>query len=329
MHEVKKVLGEKYPVSLSFGIYIVNDIKEKFTEMVNFANLAKQRGKSKHETTFVEFNEVMKKEYFSKINITYRMEKALKDEEFSLMFQPKISFSTLKINGAEALVRWNPRFGDTIYPDEFIAVFESNGFIAQLDMYVFEQTCKYIKNSYKKVNIPRMSVNLSSTTIANENTIARIKSIVQMHNIYAEDIEFEITESAIYTSEKMFINNINELKKLGFSIAIDDFGAGMSSFNRLSCINADTLKLDRAFFDMGNKQSTQRKIIVSNIINMAEQLNMKIVAEGVETYEQALWLKQNKCDTAQGYFFAKPLKDVEFSEILMQNKVFEIKANNF
>ncbi len=320
---IREILGDKYNISMSFGNVIISKCGEKATTIVGQADTARVQGKHSHKTTFITFDEKMQKIYDDKINITFRMEQALKDNEFFVQYQPKVNFSTMKVDGAEALVRWKPKLGDTIYPDSFIPVFEDNGFISTLDLFVLEETCKFINTNYKQVKIPRISVNLSAHTVLSDDVVNRISNIIDLHKIHPREIELELTESAIEANASMFLLRVNQLKKLGFSIAIDDFGAGVSSLNRLSAIEADVLKLDKAFFDL-KEQGGKSTTIVADVVTMARHLDMKVVAEGVETAAQALWLRGIKCDYAQGYYFAKPIGKDEFKELLASDKAFTI-----
>ncbi len=320
---IRDILGEKYNISMSFGNVIISNCDEKATTIVGQADNARGQGKHSHKTTFITFDAKMQKIYDDKINITFRMEQALKDKEFFVQYQPKVNFSTMEVDGAEALVRWKPKLGDVIYPDSFIPVFEDNGFISTLDLFVLEETCKFIKTNYKQVKIPRISVNLSAHTVLSDDVVNRISDIMDLHKILPKEIELELTESAIESDATTFLRRVNQLKKLGFPIAIDDFGAGVSSLNRLSAIEADVLKLDKAFFDL-KEQGGKSTTIVADVVTMAKHLEMKVVAEGVETAAQALWLRGIKCDYAQGYYFAKPMGTDDFKELLASDKRFTI-----
>ncbi len=321
---IKEVIGQQYNLSMSFGNVVIGNVStEKISAYIGKADDARVAGKCSHKTTFITFDEKMQKQYEDKINITFRMKKALKDREFFVEYQPKVNFNTLKIGGVEALVRWKPKLGETIYPDAFIPVFEKNGFIATLDLYVFDEVCRFIKNNHSFIDLPCISVNLSSHTILSEHLVSRISDIVSLHEIDPKMIELELTESAIETDPKMFLSRVKQLKKLGFNISIDDFGAGVSSLNRLSAIEADVLKLDKAFFNLEG-QGGKSSVVVSDIVKMAKHLNMKVVAEGVETPAQAMWLKSIACDYAQGYYFEKPMPENKFVDLLVAKKQYSI-----
>ncbi len=320
---INNVIHEKYKVALSFGNVIIDDVKEKMTTLMGQADNARLEGKSKHKTTFITFDDKMRKQYENKINITFRMEQALKDCEFIVEYQPKIDFKTLKIGGAEALVRWVPKLGEKIYPDEFIPVFEQNGFIAQLDLFVLQEVCKCIKENCYKFGIPRISVNLSAHTVLSHYIVSHVSDTLDAYGVDASMIEFELTESAVEANTDMFLSTVKKFKELGFAISIDDFGAGVSSLNRLSAIEADILKLDKAFFDLKD-QGAKSTVVVTDVINMAKHLSMKVVAEGVETAAQALWLQSVGCDYAQGYYFAKSMSEEKFKELLISDKEYKI-----
>ncbi len=325
LQAIEDSLNKRYKVSLSFGNVIVDDVKEKITALIGQADNARLEGKSKHKTTFITFDDKMRKQYENKINITFRMEQALKDREFTVEYQPKIDFSTLKLGGAEALVRWQPKLGAKIYPDEFIPVFEENGFISFLDMFVLEEVCKFIKTNCNKMNIPRISVNLSAHTVLSDNIVSRISEVLSLYNINPKMIELELTESAVEANTSNFLSTVERFKKLGLAISIDDFGAGVSSLNRLSAVEADILKLDKAFFDL-KEQGGNSTIVVTDVIGMAKHLDMQVVAEGVETASQALWLQSIGCDYAQGYYFAKPMSLEKFKALVKEDKQFNIQS---
>ncbi len=320
---INQVLEGKYTITMSFGILVIDHCLEDVSTLIAQADTARVLEKSKHQTTFTYFNEELKKIYRNKIDITFRMEKAIENQEFTVVYQPKIDFKLLRVAGAEALVRWHSKEGQPVYPNDFIPVFEDNGFISRLDLFVLKEVCMCIKEHCEVLDLPQISVNLSAYTILEHNVERRIVDIVQAVGININQIELEITESAIIGNEDQFLSKVKKLKDYGFKISIDDFGAGVSSLNRLSAIEADVLKLDKAFFD-SNKEDKKSGIIVENVIEMAKKLNMKVVAEGVETQQQANWLKSIQCDYAQGYYFERPITKEMFLKILREKKVYKL-----
>ncbi len=321
---IRSVIGNRFNVSMSFGKYVIHNTKDKITNMIGYADEARNKGKDLHEFTYYLFDDKMMDAYNKKIDITVRMDQALKDNEFVVHYQPKIDFETLRITGAEALVRWIPKVGGTtVYPNDFIPVFENNGFISSIDKFVFEEVCKLIaENRETIINVPVISTNLSGITVLDKNLVFDLVAIMKKHGVSSDEIELEVTESAII-NEKKFLKRVKELKEEGFKIALDDFGTGVSSLNRLSAIEADVLKLDKSFFDLKINGGKGLKVVES-VISMAKTLDMQIVAEGVETVEQAGWLKDLTCDIAQGYLFAKPMSEHEFKKLLKQKKTYEL-----
>ncbi len=325
---VRSVLSDKFNLSMSFGTYVISNCLESSNNMIGYADWARQCGKNKHGTTFTLFDDKMRKQYDDRIDITIKMESALIDREFSVYYQPKVDFNTLEICGAEALVRWLPKHGNTIYPDSFIPIFESNGFISSLDKYVLEEVCKFISSNKEILFIPKISVNLSAWTVLEDNIATDLYKIISKYKLSPDEIELEITESAIIGNETKFLDKITHFRNMGFEISLDDFGAGESSLNRLSDVEVDVIKLDKAFFGY-KEQNEKSTIIITNLINMAKHLKMKIVAEGIETEEQAVWLRDIGCDIAQGYYFDRPMNEEAFADILFSDKNYYNMLSDF
>ncbi len=321
---IAKTIGGTYSISLSLGSYVIKNTADPFNYMVDLADSARLQGKKDYKTTLCDFNEELEESFETKLKITHGMRQALKNEDFYVMYQPKIDFETHEIAGAEALIRWQYEEGVSMYPDMFIPEFEQNGFIVELDLYVLEKVCQCIKrNSCELLRGEKtIAVNLSAVTLMEQDVVIKILSVVDKYEIDPKYIELEITESAMVAEEAEIIARFNELKIHGFSIALDDFGAGLSSLNRLGALNADVLKMDKSFLGFttdGNKN----EIIVANTIKLSKQLGMKVVAEGVETEQQVEWLKELGCDIAQGYYYEKPMTEDAIVELLKQNKTYK------
>ncbi len=325
MPMIAKVVGKDYNLSMSIGTYRLNEFDGDVNAIIDRANIARLRGKQFHALTCNAFDEKMQKKAELQTEIVFRMEQALKDREFKVFFQPKIDYQTLKVKGAEALVRWFPKDGGKIYPDEFIPVFEANGFIMELDFYIFEEVTAFIKSNAKHLKVPLISVNLSGRTLMSSSTPYKLMSILKKYQLPPSKIEAEVTESAILDNDKDMGQRVDELKKVGFTVSMDDFGAGVSSLNRLATLNVDTIKLDKSFLDH-NSQEKKGSIIVENVVRMAKDLEMKVVSEGVETAEQAKWLKEIGCDLAQGYYFERAMAQDDFIKLLAKNKTYTIDA---
>ncbi len=311
----KDLLGEEYQLNTSVGIYRIRDKKKSLSYMIDCANFARLKGKSTYGHTHMEFTSELEEELKSKNSIVSAMEHAIKTREFKMVYQPKIDFRTMKMIGAEALVRWVKADGTIVFPDYFIPVFEKNGFITRLDYYVFDEVCHFLKSHEE---VPVVSINLSGITLLEDGLVKRIMGILELHNIAVDRIEIEITESAIVDNFQVAIMRIEELKEHGIIVSMDDFGTGVSSLNRLKDISVDVLKIDKEF--LSNTLNSKRgNIIIESVINMSKKLGLVTVAEGVETQEQAEILMNFGCDIAQGYYYAKPLEVDDFLEYTLHN----------
>ena len=240
--------------------------------------------------------------------------KACKNGEFYFQLQPKVSLLTGKIEGAEALVRWKTQKGEIMQPGKFIPPLEKNGLITQIDFYLYRDVCRYIQtcfnNGYK---VPVISLNVSRKHLANNDFIQQVLDLVSYYNIPPSILEFEITESVFLENSQQAINTFSELRKQGFKVSIDDFGSGYSSLNMLKDLEIDVLKLDKAFLD-DNNSTGKNEVIISSMINMAKQLKITALCEGVETQNQISFLKNAGCDLVQGFYFSKPLDTGDFTE---------------
>ena len=262
------------------------------------------------------FNEADLISMNSKKIIEDRMRNALRDEEFSVYLQPKFSLKENRIIAAEALVRWESPSRGIEFPDSFIPVFESNGFILDLDLYVFEKVCHMLRVWIDRGIEPILiSVNLSRAYIGNLSFIDSFELIRKKYGVPPKYIEFEITETAVLEKTSVLGDVVNTIHKLGYSCSIDDFGSGYSSLNLLKEIPVDTIKLDKGFFQGKKADSVQSNIIVKSVIDLAKNLNMKTVSEGIEEEGQVNFLKDANCDMIQGYYFSKPIPIPEFEKM--------------
>ena len=243
---------------------------------------------------------------------------ALEEEQFKLYFQPKYNIQGDKptLVSAEVLIRWiSPKFG-FVSPGEFISLFEENGLIGKLDAYILEKAAEYmhqIKNKYG-VYIP-LSVNLSRVDIYRPNLVEEIIKIVESNNVPRDKYYIEITESAFVEDAKVVIPVIEHIRNSGFKVEIDDFGSGYSSFGALADLPFDVLKIDMQFIRSMDR-NPKVKDIIKMIINLSKVFNATSIAEGVETEEQYLFLKENGCDVIQGYYFSKPLPLEDYMKLI-------------
>lgn len=245
---------------------------------------------------------------------------AVKNQEFFLNYQPRINTRTNEIIGAEALIRWNhPKFG-LVPPNEFIVLAEETGLIGTIGEYVLFEACKQNKTWQNQGFSPIVvSVNFSVVQFLQSNMIENIKVILNETKLDPEWLEIEITETVVMKDEATVLDKVKKLKDMGIKIAIDDFGTGYASLSYLKKLQANTIKIDRSFIN-GLPHETDSSEIVSTIVQLAQKLKMKTVAEGVETRDQLYTLKKICCDEVQGYLYSKPVIVNEF-ERLLKNRV--------
>lgn len=230
----------------------------------------------------------------------------LKNNEYIPFYQPKVQIKTGKIIGLESLVRWK-KDGAILPPSAFVGILESYDLIPMLDLYMLEKTCKDIRTWIDSgITPPRISSNLSRKNLYDKNIIEKIIAIIDKYKIPVEYIEIEILETTSMDESSLLIALTKELKAHGIRVSMDDFGTGYSSLSLLKDVNADIAKIDKTFVD-DCIQDKRTFILIKNMIQLAKELNMEIIAEGVETIEQAKFLLQLGCDNAQGYLYSKPI----------------------
>ncbi|WP_070370166.1 putative bifunctional diguanylate cyclase/phosphodiesterase [Acetobacterium wieringae] len=312
--------SQKFIVSISMGIYLIGETELDINALSDRANMAKRSIKDNSQISYAFYEESMRVALILENEIENRMEKALASGEFEVYLQPKYLFSDEQIIGAEALVRWNDPERGMLPPNEFIPLFEKNGFVKKIDTYMFEAVCKLLAKWQKEMDqLTNMiiSVNFSRLHLENMLLPEELLAITNRYQIDPKMIEIELTEGTIFNNDVQMVEIMNHLKDFGFHISIDDFGRAYSSLNTLKNLPADILKLDKAFFSESTDNARGEKIITS-MLNMAKDLDLITVAEGVETREQVEFLKEKGCDIAQGFFYAKPMNVFEFEDLVKE-----------
>lgn len=313
-HSLQKKKHVATNIVILSGIYILKSEELDINTAIDNANVARKNAKSNSISCYKFYNKEMEEKIRREQELTNEMEDALVSGEFVVFFQPKIALKEETLAGAEALVRWKKRDGTIIPPDDFIPLFEKNGFILKLDFYVYEEVCKKIKEWMETGSfVTPISVNVSRIHLYDELFVQKMKALVDKYSIPPKYIELELTESVFVRDTKNTIQVMKELKDYGFMVSIDDFGAGYSSLTLLKEMETDVIKLDKEFF-CHEELKQQEQIIVSSIINMAKQLKMQVISEGIETKQQTQFLKGISCDMVQGYYYAKPMPIEEFEE---------------
>lgn len=306
-----------YPI---IGIYRIKE-NDTILEAIDKATIAHDTIIGDYNKQYAIFDEKIEKKLLEEHEIEEIMEEALKNEEFEIYYQPKVSLHDQNKILAEALVRWK-RNGEIIPPGKFIPLFEKNKFIVKLDSYIFENVCKDMAKWQKNLKIsPIVSINVSKENFSNMDFIEKYVKIAKKYDISLKHIELEITESASADSNINLVKVMNKIKDKGFKLSLDDFGTGYSSLNMLQDMPIDVLKIDKSFVDKIGTDNDKIDLI-SYIINMAKELNIQTVAEGVEYKTQVDYLKSQGCDIIQGYYYSKPLTKQDF-EIYMNEKLIK------
>ena len=294
-----------FPFICMAGICTEDDIGFVAREMIECADMVRKSIKDYHRSNYQFFDREAQKRRDREKFITSRAGKALKNREFIIYYQPQVNVRNGEYAGLEALVRWKPPGESMIMPMEFIPLFERSGFITELDLYVFEEVCREISGwieAGKKVY--PVSVNISRVHVKEKQFLKHLEDICSRYKVPVSLLNLELTESAFLNSPEVVLEAAAQIKEKGFLLSMDDFGTGFSSLSMLKDIPIDILKLDKEFFQM--KMSRKEKIIVSNVIHMARELEIQVISEGIETKEHEQFLKEIGCDMAQGYLYAKP-----------------------
>lgn len=306
----------QYYLETSAGIYIIEDPETEINKIYDNASIAAEQCKGQYMVHKVFYNQEMSDRLMREQMIINEMDAALRAEEFVVYFQPKYELEKMSPYGAEALVRWQKPDGTLIPPNEFIPVFEKNGFIVKLDYYVWEKVCQFIRKELDAGrDLAPISVNVSRVNLYNPKFFETIIDLVEKYKIPTKYLHLEITESVFSEDAKVIQDAVNYLHRAGFTILMDDFGSGYSSLNVLKDVNLDVLKIDMKFFSRGASEDKAKKIVEA-VIRMAESLNMPVIAEGVEEKNQVEFLCGLGCDYIQGYYFAKPMPQIQYQRLL-------------
>lgn len=313
----KKISNNPFGFDLvtKFGIYLVDDRGIPVNLMCDRAMMAERTVKGNIMKFCAFYDEHYREEMLRAGEIEQDMERALVEHQYQMYLQPKYRLSDNSLCGAEVLCRWkHPRKG-LIPPNDFIPLFEKNGFILKLDEYMWEEACKNIRRWLDEGHeVVPISVNISRYHIQHNNLEDAMRHLLTKYNLTPDHLNLEITESLFLDNPEELNRVLVRLQNMGFKLEVDDFGSGFSSLNLIRNISVDTIKIDKEFLD-SEIASEKGKIVVNHTIGMAKDLNLQVIAEGVETKAHVDFLKESHCDIAQGYFFAKPMPVEEFERI--------------
>ena len=303
-----------------FGVYENVPHDASVLAICDKAHIALSTIKNDYKKDIAFYDETIEKKLISRRRIEELMYSALQNEEFKVYYQPKHDATTGKLTGAEALVRWeNPEFG-FMSPGDFIPLFELNGFIVEVDYFVWKTTCMNLKKWREKgLKIVPVSVNASKLTFAQNDLVEKYLAAAKENEISSDLLHIEITETLMSSDTENLISKLNEFRKLGFGIELDDFGTGYSSLNILSTLPIDVVKLDMSFMkQFGNEKRTK---VLAACVDLARELGYKTISEGVERPEQSDMLCKLGVDSIQGYLYSQPLSEEDFEDYIKENSM--------
>ena len=307
-------IGIRYPIKFKRGVYQVKNKEYDITLLIDKANAARKTLTGDEKECIAYYSDKLVVDMRKVDKIESEMETALFNGEFKMFIQPKWDIVKDHLCGGEALVRWMKEDGTMVYPNDFVPVFERNGFVEQLDFYMLESACQLIRNNINEGReIYPISVNQSRVLLHNPTYIGRVSEMLKRYDIPKGYIELEITETVLFTERAKMLTILKELKDREVLLSMDDFGSGYSSLNMLKDFPFDVLKIDREFFSesIASESSTW---ILRKIIEMANGLGIRVICEGVETKDQVEMLQKIGCRYVQGYYYSKPIPAEKFVE---------------
>jgi len=308
-----------FEILCNAGVYLLEGDKPEAGKILDCAITAQSQVKGSFTNLFCWYTETLWESLMEDHEITSMMRRALKNREFMVCYQPQYNHSTGMMVGAEALSRWLSPEKGLISPGQFIPVFEKSGFITQLDEYVFEEVCAFLRRCLdRSISVVPISVNLTRHDLFTPGFLDKLANIREKYDIPARYVRIEITESSALGSSHFINKALDKLHSHGFIVEMDDFGSGYSSLNILKDINFDIIKLDMSFFEKEQAPSGRAGTILSSIVRMVNWLQIPLIVEGVEVTEQADFLRSIGCDYIQGYLYSKPLPEAEFERLLRE-----------
>lgn len=310
--------GHEIYTGASIGISLYPSDSSNADDLLKYADNAMYYAKSQGKNRFQYYQNSMNVEVMHELQMIHSIKKAKDNNEFLLYYQPKMDILSGKLTGLEALIRWNNKEKGLTQPKDFIPFAEEHNLIDFITDWVVNEVCRQLLEwEQKKFKLLPVSINMPVNLFRNNNIVSYMKNIIDTYHISPELLELELTESLFMGDINMIVSYLHELKLMGFHISIDDFGMGFSSLNRLKHINCDILKIDRSFISSINN-STPDNVLINSIIYIGHGLNMKIIAEGVETALQFEFLRRNNCDSIQGYLLSQPMNKEAIPDILQK-----------
>jgi len=298
---------DSYNIKLEFYLsYSEHNLNSDIRESIHKARLALTYAKTNHESSLIAYDAILEKIIRREEQMKDRIEYALANDQFEVYYQPKINTLSKEIVSVEALARWKDGLLGSVSPNDFIPLIEKMNKTIDFGKFIVNKVFSDFESISKKYGSHvRIAINISPAHLISGGFTTFIKNSVISHNIASNRVVIELTEEVVIGNLNKVSNNINELKKLGVSISLDDFGSGYSSLNYLASLNIDEIKIDKTFVDQINKDH-KVNVLLDMLIKLSKAYHLNIVAEGVETYEQYDFLKALGCDEIQGYLFYRP-----------------------
>jgi diguanylate cyclase (GGDEF)-like protein len=312
--------GETF-ISATAGVSIFDSDGADAHTLIKNAELAMQRAREKGRNFYEFFAPEMNQRGLARMRLERGLRRALERGEFLLHYQPKVCAATGKISGAEALLRWEHPERGLVYPGEFIPILEETGLIVPVGLWVLETACEQIRRWEREgIQVESIGINLSARQFQQPHFDAHMRRVIETSGIQAGKIELEITESMLMSDPAQAIETLGRLKQLGVSLSVDDFGTGYSGLSYLRQLPLDSLKIAGNFISNVPHDPDDAAITLA-IINLAHNLGLRVVAEGVETEAQARFLAAHRCDFLQGYFFSVPLDAAHYGRLEISGEV--------
>ncbi|GGY35999.1 hypothetical protein GCM10011297_06290 [Bacterioplanes sanyensis] len=317
-----RIKGQDIITTVSIGITMTPEDSTDANTLMKNADLAMYRAKEMGRNNFQFFSEDMNHNILEHLALEKEIKEAIERQQFTLLFQPKVSMLDYSVTGVETLIRWDHPEKGIITPGRFIPVAEETGQILEIGAWVLEQSCRQVSSLIRDNILPataKVAVNLSAKQFADPKLVEHIGNVLQATQIPPACLELEITESTLMDDVEAAIGTMQEIKKTGVSIAIDDFGTGYSSLAYIKRFPIDVLKVDRSFV-MDIPDDPNDMAITAAVIAMAHKLSLDVVAEGVETQAQLDFLRSNNCDEGQGYLFSRPLSLGQLHQFMQETR---------
>lgn len=308
--------GIPYQIGVVYGAYLIGPSEETgIQQMMDFSNYARRNAKNNPNCDIICYDEKMRQQAIFQQELENRLGPALKRRELEVYYQPQVDMENGRIISSEALIRWNHPEKGLLMPGAFIPVFEKNGMVTAVDLWLFEDVCRSMRKWMDQdIKVMPVSCNFSRLHFEQPDFPERISAVADQYRVPHQLLIVEITESAIIEDPAVIETLLPQLKKKGFRIAIDDFGSGYSSLGQLQQLTADVLKMDRSFIVHGIRAEREQTVI-RNLIQLAKELGLMVICEGVEEQEQADILLKLNGRLAQGFYYYRPMKKEEFERL--------------